>query len=77
MLWLPCTISTSGKGPFPSGYQTRPLTGIFLKSNPQYFARSFPAAGVGAAASLLPSTVRVFRVTESRYSGRRLSVPLP
>ena len=56
MLWLPCTMSTSGNGPAPSGYQTRPLTGILLNPKPQYFVRSLPA-WPGTSASLLPSTV--------------------
>ncbi len=77
MLWLPWTISTSGNGPSPSGYQTRPFTGSFLKSKPQYFSRIFPCSGFGGPASLLPSTVAVRMATESRNSGRRLSVPLP
>jgi hypothetical protein len=76
MLWLPCTTSTSGNGPSPSGYHTRPLIGSFLKSNPQYFARDFAISGV-ADTSADPSTVRVLSTTESRKADRRLSVPLP
>src|SRR5678809_1671090 len=76
MLWLPCTISTSGNGPSPCGYHTRPLIGSFLKSNPQYFARSFAISG-GADTIVDPSTVLVLRATESRNAARCLSVPLP
>ncbi len=76
MSWLPCTMSTSGNGPSPCGYHTRPLIGNFLKSKPQYFDRLFAISG-GADTIGDPSTVCVLSVTESRNAARCLSVPLP
>src|SRR5215204_7225864 len=76
MSWFPCTTSTSGNGPSPCGYHTRPLIGSFLKSKPQYLDRDLATSG-GAETSADPSTVRVLSVTESLNAGRRLSVPLP
>ncbi len=40
IMWLPCTIRASGKGPGPSGYQTRPLRGKASKPKPQYQSRT-------------------------------------
>ena len=77
MSWLPWTISTSGNGPGPSGYHTRPLSGSESNPKPQYFFRCFVSAGVGPVANLVAFTVPVLSVTESRNSGRRLSFPLP
>ena len=53
------------------------LMGIESKPKPQNFFRALPRAGLGAVANLLPSMRAVRIATESRYSGRRLSVPLP
>ncbi len=64
MSWLPCTTSTSGKGPSPRGYHTRALRGISLGVNPQYSLRSF--ADRPRSTSLEPSTDSVVSVTESR-----------
>ncbi len=75
MLWLPWTMSTSGKGPAPSGYHTRALSGNESGLKPQYrfldFALFFRSTIFDA------STDGVVNATESRYSGRCLSVPLP
>ena len=69
-------MRTSGNGPLPSGYQTRPLIGAFLRSNPQNFLRVL-ACGAGTDANGDTSTVFVLIVTSLPYSGRRMSVPDP
>ena len=75
MLWLPWTTSTRGCGPGASGYQTLPLIGKLSGEKPQYSFRE--SADSPSSTSLEASTGAVTIVTESRYSARFLSVPLP
>ena len=75
MSWLPCTTSTRGWGPGSLGYHTRALTGKLSGGNPQYLFRDF--AEPPRLTSFEASTGSVTMATESRYSARFLSVPLP
>ena len=75
MLWLPWTTSTRGWGPGSSGYQTRALMGKLSGGNPQYSFRDL--AEPPRLTSFEASTGSVTIATESRYSARFLSVPLP
>ena len=64
MSWLPWTTSTRGKGPSPSGYQTRAFRGISFGVKPQYPFRS--SADCPRSTSFEASTVPVSIDTESR-----------
>ena len=77
MSWLPCTISASGNGPAPSGYQTRAFSGSLSTSNPQYFRRAHLFQPLKSLKNSDASTVRVLMATEGPYSGRRMSLPTP
>ena len=75
MLWFPWATRTRGKGPGPSGYQTRAFRGKESGLKPQYLFRLF--ALPPRLTSFDASTDPVSKATESRNSGRFLSVPLP
>ena len=74
MSWFPWTTSTRGKGPAPSGYQTRAFRGMSGRESPVLVALF--ALRPGPPSSTHPPAP-VLKATESRNSGRFLSVPLP